>query len=82
MTDKNGDDLYVECGACGGGVRRSEAFHETRLYAMGGLSSRGRCSPFGTAYHPACAGVWRCSTCGEWNDKGKPCQGCGEKEGA
>jgi len=28
MMDEYEDDLYVECASCGGGVRRSESFHE------------------------------------------------------
>jgi hypothetical protein len=63
MKDEYEDDLYVECAACGGGVRRSESFHEDHR-----------------DYHPDCAGVWQCSNCGAWNDKGKPCQGCGEEK--
>jgi predicted RNA-binding Zn-ribbon protein involved in translation (DUF1610 family) len=32
-----------------------------------------------SSYHADCAGKSRCPDCGEWNDKGKPCPGCGEE---
>ena len=63
MIDEAEDDLYAECASCGGGVRRSESFHEDHQ-----------------DYHPDCAGVWRCSTCGGWNEKAQDACECGEKK--
>ena len=34
----------------------------------------------GRFYHPSCAGVWRCSNCGKWNDKAIDVCECGEKK--
>lgn len=66
MSDNPGDffpDIEGEiCASCEEPVDKGEAFFD----------EKNRCH-----YHPDCAGVWRCSSCGVFSEKDHKCEGCG-----